>query len=85
MNDQKELVMSKSIKFEEALLKLENAVKLLENGTLTLDESIDKYEEALRYAKICNDTLIKAEQKVKILTESSDGSITDAPFIQDEN
>lgn len=77
--------MSKAIKFEEAISKLEDAVRLLESGSLTLDESIEKYEEALKYVKVCNETLEKAEQKVKILTESADGSISDRPFVQDEN
>ena len=77
--------MSKEIKFEEAIVKLEDAVRLLEGGTLSLDESIEKYEEALKYVRICNETLDKAEQKVRILTESADGSITDRPFIQDED
>ena len=77
--------MSNTIKFEEALAKLEEAVKLLEGGNLSLDESITKYETALEYVKICNDMLEKAEQKVKILTESTDGTIGDRPFIQDEN
>ena len=76
--------MSKNMKFEEAMLKLEESVRLLEGGTLSLDESIEKYEEALKYVRICNDTLEKAEQKVRILTESADGSISDRPFDQDE-
>ena len=77
--------MSKTIKFEEAMTKLEEAVRLLENGNLTLDESIEKYEDALKYVRACNEMLEKAEQKVKILTESVDGSVSDRPFIQDEN
>ena len=77
--------MSKELKFEEAISKLEDAVRLLEGGTLSLDESIEKYEEALKNVRVCNKTLEKAEQKVKILTESKDGSISDHPFIQDEN
>lgn len=77
--------MSKTIKFEEAMNKLEEAVRLLENGNLTLDESIEKYEDALKYVKICNESLEKAEQKVKILTESADGSITDHPFEENED
>ena len=76
--------MSKNMKFEEAMLKLEESVRLLEGGTLSLDESIEKYEEALKYVRICNDTLEKAEQKVRILTESTDGSVSDRPFDQDE-
>ena len=77
--------MSKTVKFEEAIAKLEEAVRLLESGSLTLDESIEKYEDALKYVKICNEMLQNAEQKVKILTESADGSISDRPFVQDEN
>lgn len=77
--------MSKAVKFEEAITKLEEAVRLLEGGALTLDESIDKYEEALKYVKVCNEALEKAEQKVKLLTEGNDGSISDRPFVQDEN
>ena len=77
--------MSKIVKFEEAIAKLEEAVRLLESGSLTLDESIEKYEDALKYVKICNEMLQNAEQKVKILTESADGSISDRPFVQDEN
>ena len=74
-----------NIGFEEAIAKLEEAVRLLEGGSLTLDESISKYEEAMRYAAICNKTLEKVEQKVKILTEGTDGAIYDAPFVADEN
>ena len=77
--------MSKAIKFEEAMMKLEEAVRLLESGNLTLDESIEKYEDALKYVKVCNEMLEKAEQKVKLLTQSADGSITDVPFIKNEN
>ena len=73
------------MKFEEAISRLEDAVRLLEGGALSLDESIDKYEEALKYVKICNEMLEKAEQKVKILTEGADGMISDRQFIQDEN
>lgn len=73
------------MKFEEALAKLEEAVRLLEGGKLTLDESIEKYEDTLKYVRICNEMLEKAEQKVKILTASADGTVSDRPFIQDEN
>ena len=77
--------MNSTMKFEEALVKLEEAVRLLEGGKLTLDESIEKYEDTLKYVRICNEMLEKAEQKVKILTASADGTVSDRPFIQDEN
>ena len=77
--------MSSTMKFEDALARLEDAVRLLEGGKLTLDESIEKYEDALKYVRICNEMLEKAEQKVKILTAAADGTVSDRPFIQDEN
>lgn len=77
--------MSNKIKFEDALARLEEAVRLLEGGNLSLDESIAKYETALEYVKICNEMLENAEQRVKILTQGEDGTVSDRPFNQNEN
>lgn len=77
--------MNSSIKFEEALLNLEEIVRQLESGSLSLDESIKRYEEAIKYVKICTQKLVNAEQKIKILTEGVDGAMTDMPFVQNEN
>lgn len=71
---------SDNISFEKALLELEQIVALLENGGLSLDESISSYEKAVKLAGICNKKLTEAEGRVRILTESEDGSITDKPF-----
>ena len=38
-----------------------------------------------RFITSYNEMLEKAEQKVKMLTQSADGSITDVPFTKDEN
>lgn len=76
--------MNQNIKFEDAIAMLEEAVRLLESGSLSLDESIEKYEDAIKYVRICNDRIEKAEQKVEILLQGADGAITDAPFIQHE-
>ena len=72
--------MKKDIKFEEAIAKLEDYVRQLEGGRLSLDESIDAYTEAMKLAKLCNEKLDVAEQKVRILTEGADGTVTDIPF-----
>ena len=72
--------MKKNIKFEEAISSLEIAVSKLEGGELSLDESIEVFEEAVALIKVCNEKLSSAEQKVRVLIESGDGSITDAPF-----
>ena len=72
------------MKFEDALLKLENYVKKLENDKMSLDESLEAFEEAVSLVKICNEKLEYAEQRVRILTQSSDGCITDQGFNTDE-
>ena len=72
--------MKKNITFEEAITSLEGAVARLEGGTLTLDESLVAFEEAVGLIKLCNEKLSGAEQRVKMLIESADGSVTDVPF-----
>jgi exodeoxyribonuclease VII small subunit len=72
--------MKKDIKFEEAMSSLEDIVKKLEANSLSLDESLSAFEEAVKLVKLCNSKLENAENKVRILTEEADGSVTDKPF-----
>ena len=76
--------MSTKITFEKAIEKLEEQVARLESGNISLDEALTAFEEAIKLVKICNEKLDKAERKVKILTESTDGTVTDKPFEEDE-
>ena len=70
----------KDINFEEAMTKLEGEVRKLEGGNMSLDQSISAFEDAVKLVKICNEKLENAERRVRILTETADGSITDLPF-----
>lgn len=72
--------MKKNITFEEAITSLEDAVSRLEAGNLTLDESLKTFEDAVGLIKVCNKKLDEAEQKVKMLIEAADGSVSDVPF-----
>ena len=57
--------------FEEKIKKFESLVKELESGEVNLDDAIDKYTEAMKLAKECNDTLNNISDKVnKILLEN---------------
>lgn len=53
--------------FEEQMVKLEETVRLLEKGDITLDESLALFEEGIKLAKSCQEQLDNAEKKVKIL------------------
>ena len=66
----------KELNFEESLKELEVIVKDLENGNVPLDDAINKFSEAMKLAKLCNEKLKNAEESVnKILKEN--GSLED--------
>jgi len=60
--------------FEEALSRLEEIARELENGNAQLDISLALFEEGVRLIKTCNATLDAAEQKVKLLVNNGNGS-----------
>lgn len=68
------------MKFEEALKRLEKIVGDLESGDLSLDESLEKYEEGIRLSKTCAKKLEVAKKKVEILLKSEDGTPELKPF-----
>lgn len=72
--------MENKMKFEEAITLLEQIVARLESGSLGLDEAIAEYERAVGLIRICNERIDAATQRVRLLTESADGSVSDIPF-----
>ena len=75
--------MKKEENFEAKLTKLENIVSELEKGDLSLEESLNKFEEGITVSKDCNKFLENAEKKITIiLTEN--GNLKEEPFSVDE-
>lgn len=68
------------ISFESAIEKLEYEVKKLEEGNMSLDESLESFESAVKLVKICNEKLETAERRVRILVEGADSEVTDREF-----
>jgi exodeoxyribonuclease VII small subunit len=56
-----------SINFETAFARLEQILEQINKASITLDESIQLYEEANRLITICNNKLNEAEQKIEIV------------------
>ncbi|MDA1051007.1 MAG: exodeoxyribonuclease VII small subunit [Planctomycetota bacterium] len=70
-----------SISFEEALDKLEQVVRHLEDGQLGLSESLAQYEEGVRHLKHCHQALAAAERKIELLTSvNEEGNARTEPF-----
>ncbi|MBN1299250.1 MAG: exodeoxyribonuclease VII small subunit [Actinobacteria bacterium] len=61
--------------FEEALAKLENIVKDLEEEKITLEESIKKFETGVKLSSYCLNKLNEAEKKIEELTKTQDGQL----------
>ena len=58
--------------FEDAMKALEKIANELENGELSLEQSVDKFEEGIKISKKCNEILEKAEKKISILIKDGD-------------
>jgi len=57
--------------FEEALKKLETIVEKLNDEEITLEKSVELYEEGLRFSKICSETLENAALKIEQIDQST--------------
>ena len=66
--------------FESALKSLEEIVGKLEAGDLTLDRSLELFEEGVRISRFCGSKLEEAERKVEILTKTAEGTLEEQPF-----
>ncbi len=67
------------IPFETALAELESLVGQLEQGELTLEDSLQRFERGVALVRSCQNTLREAEQKVEQLIERN-GPLEIAPF-----
>jgi len=66
--------------FETALKRLEEIVKKLEGGDLTLDSSLELFEEGIQLSRLCHVKLGQAERRVEILLKNSEGAQQTVPF-----
>jgi len=62
-----------AVKFEQAMARLEAIVGQLEQGDLSLDESLKIFEEGIRLSKNCLKVLEEAERKVEVLVQDANG------------
>lgn len=70
-------------KFEKDLEGLEKIVESLEDGELSLDESLKRFEEGVKLAKRCDKALAAAERRIEILTKNAEGELEAQPFGDD--
>lgn len=71
--------------FEEALQNLEKIVEALEEGNLPLEETLKRFEEGIKLARLCEKKLKQAQKKVSMLTRDEGGDLKEVPFAEPED
>jgi len=63
--------------FETAMAELEKIVREMENGELSLDASLKKFEDGMRLSRLCTEKLDEVQKKVTLLLS---GENKEVPF-----
>ena len=71
--------MTENINFEKSLAELEEIVKKLEGGNISLDEMLKYFEQGTKLVADCNKVLDETEAKLNILMKK-DGEIVKNDF-----
>lgn len=70
-------------KFEVMLAKLEEIVRRMEAGEMTLEESLIAFEDGMKLSRACARTLDEAQRKVEILMQDGE-KLASVPFSGEE-
>ena len=73
-----------SFNFEQALENLEELVTAMEEGELSLEESLQAFEKGIKLTRECQSALKKAEQKVQVII-NVDGDTKEFEFKEDND
>lgn len=86
-NTPAETLVEPTADFERSLAELEAIVDKLEQGDLSLDDSLRHFERGVQLTRACQGALKQAEQKVEILLRRSgtEDEFATAPFDSDED
>lgn len=68
------------VSFEDNIKELENIVRVLEGGEISLDEMLELFSEGIKRTRECTDQLKKAEQKITVMMKNSDGEMQEEVF-----
>lgn len=70
--------------FESAIAELDGIVKKMEDGDLTLEQSMALYERGLQLSRFCHARLEEAERRIEVLTERGELKPAAGPGLDDE-
>jgi exodeoxyribonuclease VII small subunit len=71
--------------FESSLEALEQIVRQLEDGDLSLEKSLELFEQGIRLSRECQERLGQAERRIEILLRDSQGRTVVSEFAADKD
>lgn len=69
------MIEEQPLSFEEAFNVLEQTVRDLESGILSIEEAVKLYEQGMEMARLCSCKLDAAQLRINLLTKSEDGEL----------
>ncbi len=70
--------------FEASLEALEQIVRELERGDLSLERSLELFERGIKLSRECQERLSQAERRIEVLLRDNQGRPIVAPFNETE-
>jgi exodeoxyribonuclease VII small subunit len=68
------------LNFEESMAKLDEIVEAMESGQIGIEDSINKYEEAMTLVAQCRRILSQAEQRIAKIQLNAAGEVIEESF-----
>jgi exodeoxyribonuclease VII small subunit len=76
----KKSIAAEKVTYEAALGKLEESVRHLEKGDLTLEDSLKAFEDGIKWSRLCEEKLSEAKGKVEMLVKKAGGTVETKNF-----
>lgn len=70
--------------FESSLGELERIVRKLEDGEMSLEESLKLFEDGVKLSRECQERLDQAERRIEVLLKDADGNLSLQNLLPDE-
>ena len=75
---------AKAKTFEASLGELERIVRKLEDGEMSLEESLKLFEDGVKLSRECQERLDQAERRIEVLLKDADGNLALQNLVPDE-
>ena len=88
MSEKKDLdpkILGEDMKLEDAMRRLDEVVAALDRENTDLEEALKLYEEGVRLVSVCTRKLADARRTIEILKVTPEGEMIQEPFEQEPN